>query len=84
GLGVDLFVTDILLPDDQRPTSVERVHAIRPNLPVLHTSSFVDDVQTRQRVRDQEAFFLAKPITPNSLLSKVREVFRQSKPGSGA
>ncbi|MFP4600748.1 MAG: ATP-binding protein, partial [Persicimonas sp.] len=84
GLGVDLFVTDILLPDDQRPTSVERVHAIRPNLPVLHTSSFVDDVQTRQIVRDQEAFFLAKPITPNSLLSKVREVFRQSKPGSGA
>ncbi len=82
GLGIDLFLTDVLMPSHEGPTSVERVHAIRPDVPVLHTSSFVDDVQTRQIVRDQEAFFLAKPITPDSLLSKVREVLTQSNPAS--
>ena len=52
----------------------DRLALLRPGLPVLYTSAFVDEDVIRRGLLEQGRPFLQKPCTPSDLARKVRQV----------
>jgi DNA-binding NtrC family response regulator len=50
------------------------VHTIRPQLKVLYMSGYSEDAAALHAVLHSEVAFVQKPLAPDALLAKVREV----------
>jgi FixJ family two-component response regulator len=59
------------------PELAKRLGQTRPNMKVLCMSGYTDDSVFRHGVLESGIAFLQKPITPASLMTKVREVLDQ-------
>jgi len=70
----DLLLTDVVMPRMSGPELARRVSAIRPGIRILCMSGYTDDSITRHGVLAAEMAHLQKPITPQVLARKVREV----------
>ena len=51
-----------------------RIREIHPEVKVLYTSGYTDDVMVRGGLLERGAAFLEKPFTPSILARRVREV----------
>jgi PAS domain S-box-containing protein len=71
---VDLLLTDVVMPGMSGTELVERMRATHPDLKVLLSSGYTDDVVMRDRVAEDRLAFIEKPFSPERLLRKVREV----------
>ncbi len=71
---IDLLLTDIVMPGIEGPELAERLREMYGRVAVLYTSGFVKDPETRDTLREQNAWFIAKPFSPNTLLMKVLQV----------
>jgi two-component system, cell cycle sensor histidine kinase and response regulator CckA len=72
--GVDLLLTDLILP---RATGFELIQSLRarkPALKVLVMSGYLGDRIPDERIRELELPFLSKPFTPETLVARVREI----------
>jgi FixJ family two-component response regulator len=58
------------------PELAARLVAARPSMRVLFTSGYTDEAVAQHGILDAGVAFLQKPITPDSLARKVREVIR--------
>ena len=70
----DVLVTDVIMPDATGRALADRLRAERPGLRVLFLSGHGADVLGPHGVLAPSESFLAKPFTPASLLSKIRQV----------
>ncbi|MFW5966007.1 MAG: response regulator [Persicimonas sp.] len=70
---IDLLLTDVLMPGTAGPVLAEQIEREGFEMAVLFTSGFIDDPDMRRELVDADAGFLAKPLTPDSLLNAVRE-----------
>lgn len=76
--GIDLLVTDLVMPKISGRNLADKLMAARPGLKVLFISGYTDDEVVRYGGgRDMAAAFLQKPFRPEVLLSKVRQVLEQ-------
>ena len=66
---IDLLITDVMMPQMNGRELAERLVATRSHLKVIYTSGFTNDVDT-----STGSAFLQKPVTPQDLGRKVREV----------
>ncbi len=73
GEGVDLLLTDVLMPGMNGPELAEKVGASHPALPVLFMSAYARDVLPRGS-EGRLVSFIAKPFTPRDLATKVGAV----------
>jgi CheY-like chemotaxis protein len=75
---LDLLVTDVVLPKVSGSELAAELHRTRPELPVLFTSGFTDNMIAQYGVLEPGVAFLAKPYTPSALCLKVREVLESA------
>jgi PAS domain S-box-containing protein len=70
---IDLLVTDVVMPDMNGRELAQHAKRLRPGMKVLYVSGYADTSMFDHRAFAGDGAFLQKPITPQSLLRKVRE-----------
>lgn len=70
----ELLLTDVVMPDMDGPTFVEKLAARRAApFGVLFMSGYTGGTAVHQRVVESKAGFVQKPFTPRQLLARVRD-----------
>jgi len=80
--GIDLLLTDVLMPLMHGPDLADYIRALRPTLPVLYISGFVDEAMLRRLTDvDPRPAFLKKPFTAAELKMTIRRLLDESRQG---
>jgi PAS domain S-box-containing protein len=82
GVGIQLVLTDVVMPAMSGRDLVRKLTAKHPHLRVLYMSGYTDNVIASGGVLEPGLAFLQKPFTPAALAQKVREVLDASAPVS--
>ncbi len=76
GDGIDILITDVVMPGMGGRELAKRLLQMRPTLGVLYLSGYTEDTILHQGVLGPGTAFLQKPFTLQNLARKVREVLR--------
>jgi len=77
-LGVDLLLTDVVMPEVSGQALAERVAEAAPDVRILFMSGYSDDAVQRHGMLRERSAFIEKPFTERALTMKVREVLDAS------
>ncbi|HMI89211.1 MAG TPA: response regulator [Polyangiaceae bacterium] len=71
---IHLLLTDLVMPRMSGRQLATRLLSVRPAMKVLWMSGYADDVAMRSGALDGTTEFIQKPITPEMLARKARDV----------
>jgi PAS domain S-box-containing protein len=72
--GLNLLLTDVIMPQMNGPDLYERLKEFTSDLPVLYMSGYTGNVNVHDGTLEEEARCIAKPFTAETLLSEVARV----------
>jgi CheY-like chemotaxis protein len=76
---IDVLFTDVVMPGMSGRDLAERARAMRPEIEVVYTSGYSDDVVLARGPFEPGTAFLAKPFTSEDLLATIREALSKRK-----
>jgi signal transduction histidine kinase len=71
---IHLLLTDVVMPRMSGPELAERLGRVRPETKVLFMSGYTDDAVVRHGILEARMAFIQKPIMPDPLARRVRDV----------
>ena len=71
---IHLMLTDVVMPGMTGKELAERMKPVRPSTKVLFMSGYTENVIANQGVIDSSINFISKPLAPDALAAKVREI----------
>ena len=74
---IDLLMTDVVMPGINGRELAERPHRLRPEMKVLFTSGYTEDVIVLRSVLDANVSFIAKPYSLHAVAKKIREILHK-------
>ena len=74
GPGIDLLLTDVVMPHMSGKELADRIRTTHPATRVLFTSGYTDDILGQEDTANGEITLLQKPFTRSALAFRVREV----------
>ncbi len=72
--GIDLLVTDVVMPGMGGPELADSLKPRFSQMKVLFSSGYTDDAVVRHGLLHEQVAFLQKPYTPLALVKRVRQV----------
>ncbi len=77
GAAFDLCIVDVVMPRLGGRETWERLRALAPGLKALFVSGYTADAVLRRGMLGSGEAFLSKPVPPQVLLAKVREILER-------
>ncbi len=77
--GVDLLLTDVVMPHMSGPDVAHKLSALKQNLRILYFSGYTDDAIVRHGILESGLEFIQKPFTRIGLAEKVKEVLEKEQ-----
>jgi len=74
--GIDLLVTDVIMPAMNGKALYKEASKLVPGLKVLYMSGYTENVIASNGMLDTGIAFIQKPFMPKALVAKVREVLQ--------
>jgi len=71
---IDLLLLDVVMPGRNGKEAYEEMRRIKSGVKVLFTSGYTGDVVLTKGVSGEAINYIQKPLNPNELLKKIREV----------
>lgn len=71
---IDLLLTNVVLKGVSGKDLAKAIKAKRPNIKVILTSGYTEEMMNEQGIMIKGVNYLPKPLTPESLVGKLREV----------
>jgi two-component system, cell cycle sensor histidine kinase and response regulator CckA len=78
--GIDVLLTDVIMPGMQGREVAERIRTIHPRVRVLYMSGYTEGLLSSQGVLEPGINLIEKPFAEASLLAKMREVLSAPEP----
>lgn len=75
----DMMITDIVMPKMNGLELTEKAKGLRPGMPVIVTTGFVDNFSYDKALEAGAADFLKKPFTEKELLARIKHVKMQEE-----
>jgi len=80
--GIDLLVTDVVMPNMDGPTLVRAARRLRPEMRIIYMSGYAEDAFRRNEEKVEELHFLPKPFGLKQLVAKVKDVLSGAPPAA--
>jgi two-component system cell cycle sensor histidine kinase/response regulator CckA len=81
--GIDLMISDVVMPTMDGPTAAREARRTHPDLPILFISGYAEE-QLRQSIDLDRVAFLAKPFSVQKLAEAARDALQAvSRPPGG-
>ena len=77
---IQLLVLDVVMPVKGGKEAFDEIKAVKRDVRVLFMSGYAGDVILDKGLADGTIDFLAKPVSPEGLLTKVRQVLDRKAP----
>jgi two-component system cell cycle sensor histidine kinase/response regulator CckA len=71
--GVDLVVSDVVMPEMDGPTLLKSMRARNPDIKVIFVSGYAEDAFAKSLPENQQFAFLPKPFSLSQLVAAVKE-----------
>ncbi len=80
--GVELLLTDVVLPDQNGLALANHLREICPELKTILMSGYPKNAVTQDTVQDQGWLYLHKPFSLESLMGKIKGAFSKGEGGN--
>ncbi|MGO9953167.1 MAG: cache domain-containing protein [Dissulfurispiraceae bacterium] len=71
---IQLVIIDMIMPRKSGKEAYDEIKTFRPYIKVLFSSGYTGDRIDNSILRNEDCSFINKPVSPNDLLRKVREL----------
>ncbi|MBA2251448.1 MAG: response regulator, partial [Nitrospirales bacterium] len=71
---IHLMIADVMMPGINGRELGRRLELLRPDTKILYISGYPKEVLLDEKILEERSSFLQKPLSPETLLPKVREI----------